>query len=222
MEELDRRGRRQYAVVFREHGGPSLAGSLEVAPDSLRLVGGAGKSARTLEVSLNDIADVRIGRRLVDRINGYRTLVLERSQLPAVEVAPVKADLLHELADLLALLTSERSGSGETLAVVVPLKPGCLERARRLLADGPPLDPAALGLTGHHVYVRDDEAIFLFEGSDVEARVGRAVRSPALWRAGIAWQDCIAGRPRIDKHPWVPAAGEAPVYTWTASGRGRN
>lgn len=206
----------RYAVVFREQGRLVVAGCLEVADDHLLLAGGAGERARTLEVALTDIAEVRVGNRPADRLNGYRTLVLERIQLPPIEVAPLEVGLLHELADLLALVTGEAPGTGRTLAVVVPLKPGSLERARELLANGPPLDAAALGLTGHHVYLRDGEAIFVFEGPEVEARVGDAIRSPALWRAGIAWQDCIAGRPRVDKQFRMLAADETPAYTWTA------
>ena len=219
MNATGGRAGQQFAVVFREHGRPAVAGSLEVTQDGLILAGGAGRSTSTLEIPLADIAEIHVGHRPADRINGYRTLILERGrqqQQPAVEVAPVQAGLLHEIADLLALLTSGEAGTGETLAVIVPLKPGCTERARRLLAEGPPLDPAALGLTGHHVFLHGQEAVFLFEGSDVEARVGRAMRSPALWRAGIAWQHCIAGRPRIDRQPQDPVAGETPAYTWTA------
>jgi hypothetical protein len=217
--EASRNSGQRYAVVFREGDRLVVAGCLEVAEDRLRLAGGAGERARTLDVALTDIAEVRVGRRPSDRINGHRTLVLERIQLPPIEVAPLESGLLHELADLLGLLTSDAPGTGQTLAVVVPLKPGCLEEARRLLGREPPLDPSALGLTGHHVYLRDSEAVFVFEGPDVEGRVGRAMRNPALWRAGIAWQGCIAGRPHVDKHPQLPAAAETPVYTWTASGR---
>lgn len=216
MGEVSRGVGQRYAVVFRERDRLVVAGCLEVAEDHLHLAGGAGEHARSLDVALTEIAEVRVGRRPADRINGHRTLVLERIQLPPIEVAPLKSNLLHEIADLLGLLTSDAPGTGQTLAVVVPLKPGCLEQAHELLGREPPLDPAALGLTGHHVYLRDSEAIFVFEGPDVEGRVGRAMRNPALWRAGIAWQDCIAGRPRIDKHPQLPDAGEVPVYTWTA------
>jgi len=205
----------QYAVVFREQGEPPATGSLELAQDRLLLTGGAGGHVHQLEVELANIVEIHVGRRPADRLNGYRTLVLERAHMPAVQIAPLEASLLHEIADLLATLTSGRPTSGDELAVVVPLKPDCLGRARQLLAHGPPLDPAALGLTSHHVYLREREAVFIFLGPDVEARVGRAMRSPALWRAGIAWQNCIAGRPRVDRHARVPV-GEEAAYSWTA------
>jgi hypothetical protein len=171
-----------------------------------------------VEVPLADIGDVRVGRRLEDRLHGYRTLVLDRIELPPLEVAPLGAGLLHEVADLLARLSSEGPGTSRTLVAVVALKSGCVERARQLLAGGPPLDPSTLGLTGHHLYLHDREAIFVFEGPDVEARVGQAMRSSALWRAGIAWQGCIDGSPRVAKDRPTLADGEAPVYSWTASG----
>jgi len=207
----------RYAVVFREQGGAAAAGALEMGPDGLLLRGGAGQLPAELSVPFADIAEVRIGRRPPDRLNGYATLVLERAHMPSVQVAPLGAGLLHEIADLVSSLTVEHRG--RELAVVVPLKPGCLRRARTLLEAGPPLDPAALGLTGHEVYLREDEAVFVFRGPDVSARVGKAMRSPALWRAGLAWQDCIAGRPRIQQSPATLSTEEMPAYSWTAVSR---
>jgi hypothetical protein len=140
------------------------------------------------------------------------TLVLERGDGSEVQVAPLGAGLLGEIADLLTTLTSDRARLIDELVVVVPLKPGCRERAEELLGQGPPLDPAALGLTGHEVYLRDAEAVFVFRGPEVIARIGRAMRSPALWRAGIAWQGCIAGRPRVVEDAELDGT---PVYSWT-------
>lgn len=207
---------RRYPVVFREQGKPSAAGSLEVAENSLRLAGTRDGGTHKVEVELADIDEVRIGRRPEERINGYPTVVLERRELPAVEVAPLGATLLHEIADLLAQVTEEAPGSADVLTVYVPLKPGCSERAGQLLAQGPPLEPSTLGVTEHYVYLRDREAIFVFQGPGVQARIGQAMRSPVLWRAGLAWRDCIAGRPRIDKHPPPLTAAETPFYRWTA------
>jgi len=102
------------------------------------------------------------------------------------------------------------------LAVVVPLKPNCLVRAAKLLQAGPPLDPAALGLTSHQVYLREREAVFVFRGPNVSAGVGKAMRSPALWRAGLAWQDCIAGRPSIHRSIETVSSEATPDYSWSA------
>jgi hypothetical protein len=136
--------------------------------------------------------------------------------MPALQVAPLGAGLLHEIADLLLALTAERRAGGEVLAVVVPLKPDCLVRAAKLLQAGPPLDPAALGLTSHQVYLRESEAVFVFRGPNVTAGVGKAMRSPAMWRAGLAWQDCIAGRPSIHRSTEMLSSEATPDYSWPA------
>jgi hypothetical protein len=209
---------KRYPVVFREQGGTATAGSLEVDEDRLLLSGGTGQRRRELSVPLPEITEIRIGRLPADRLNGYATLLLDRESVPAVQVAPVGAGLLHEIADLVRTLTTERLADTEELAVVVPLRRGCRAQAAKLLAAGPPLDPGALGLTSHQVYLREDEAVFVFRGQDVSARVETAVRSPALWRAGLAWHDCIAGRPRIVRSAGL-LANEEPAYTWTAPAR---
>lgn len=196
----------RYAVVFREQGAPPAAGSLELRGDSLFLSGPRGE----LEVPLEDVEDVRIAGR-GDRINRHPTLVLERIDGPAVHVAPLGAGLVHEIADLVSGLTRK---SGDVLTVLLPLKPGCAGRARGLLAEGPPLDLEALGLTAHEVYLRDDEAVFVFRGPNAASLVGRAARSPVLWRAGIAWQACMAGRPRVVEAAELDPAELA--YSWAA------
>jgi hypothetical protein len=143
--------------------------------------------------------------------------VLERAHGPAVQVAPLETGLLRELAELLATVTGEQATTDEQLTVAVPLKAGCVGRARALLELGPPLDPAALGLTGHRVYLREDEVVFVFTGPGVRTRVGEAMRSPALWRAGLAWRNCIANQPRIVERNRLAPADTSPDYDWTST-----
>jgi hypothetical protein len=208
---------KRYAVVFCERGGEAAAGALELNQDRLLLTGRAAQKRCALSVPLADITAIRIGRLPADRLNGHTTLVLERGRRQAVQVAPVgAAGLLHEIADLVGALTAEQRAGSEELAVVVPLKPNCLLRAAKLLEAGPPVDPAALGLTSHQVYLREGEAVFVFRGPNVSARVGKAMRSPALWRAGLAWQDCFAGRPTIHGSTEVLAREATPAYSWAA------
>lgn len=214
-EELDRAPRR-YAVVFREAGGLAVVGGLEVTDEALLLSGRRGEERRELTVRHDRIIGVRIGRAPADRLNGYRTVLLERVALPAVQVAPLEVTCLHEIADLLGALASEGSASGEQLALIVPIKPECFEQARELIRQGPPFDPASLGLTGHQVYLHGSETIFVFSGPNVRARVRQALRGPALWRAGMAWQDCVAGRPRLTEASGELLTGATPVFTWTA------
>jgi hypothetical protein len=205
---------KRYAVVFCERGRAVSAGGLELREDRLLLSGGSGQERCDLSVQFCDLAEIRIGRGRADRLNGYPTLVLERGQMPAVQLAPLGAGLLHEIADLLLAISAERRAGGTELAVVVPLKPNCLLRAAKLLEAGPPVDPAALGLSSHQVYLREGEAVFVFRGPEVSARVGKAMRSPALWRAGLAWQDCIAGRPRIHRSTEMLSREATPAYSW--------
>jgi hypothetical protein len=202
-----------YAVAFREEGGVVAAGRLELADDRLLLLGASGGQRRELTIAFAEIVDVHIGRLRAERLNGYPTIVLERERKPAVQFSPIGAGFLHEIAELLIRLTATPEETDE-LVVIVPLRAGSLGRVRELLALGPPVDPGILGLTSHHVYLREQSAIFVFSGPDVRNRVRRAMRSPALWRAGLAWQDCIAGQPKLDADPEAAAAESVLVYRW--------
>jgi hypothetical protein len=208
---------KRFAVVFREGDEPSVAGSLDVGPDRLLLSGRRGERRVVLSVLVAGVSEVRVGRRPAERLNGYATVVLAREGMPPVRVAPLGVGSLHEIVGLIGELRAQRRGGGEDLAVVVPLKPGCVDRARALVVAGPPVDPAALGLTRHLVYVREREVVFVFCGPDVEAKVGRAMRSPSVWRAGLAWQECLAGRPRIYHSADILADDDTPTYSWTAA-----
>jgi hypothetical protein len=122
--------------------------------------------------------------------------------------------MLPEIADLLISL-SQRAG-GDLLTVLVPLKDGCLDRARMLLAKGPPFDPASLGLSSHQVYLREGEAVFVFRGRNARARIGKAIRHAAVWRAGLAWQRCFAAPPQIVEQAEV-SLDSNPAYCWIES-----
>jgi hypothetical protein len=89
----------RFAVVFRiDESALAAAGALEIRGDRLRLRGGSGSSRQELEIPLSDLSDVHVGRSRGERLNGYPTLVLERLNLPPVQVAPVGATLLAEIA----------------------------------------------------------------------------------------------------------------------------
>lgn len=205
----------RFAVVFRD-GGREAAGALDVEQDRLLLHGRGRDGSLELEIPFSDLNEVRVGHRPSERLNGYPTLLLERTTLPAVQVAPFGLALLPEIVALLASLS--RREAGDVLAVSVALKPGCLDRARKLLAQGPPLDPASLGLSSHEVYLREGEAVFVFRGSDVRERIGAAIRHPAVWRAGLAWQCCFAAAPQIRDlaEVWLDPV---PAYAWAAPDR---
>jgi hypothetical protein len=202
----------QFAVVFRD-AGVEAAGSLELSHDRLLLRGRAAAGDVDLEIRYADLLEVRVGSRPGERLNGYRTLVLERTDGSPLDVAPLGVALLPEIADLLVSLTG---GRGQALVVAVPLKPGCLGRARKLLAQGPPLDPASMGLAAHEVYLEEDRAVFVFRGQDVRARMAEAIRHPAVWRAGLAWQRCFAGPPEIVDVSQLRLSA-IPAYRWPAA-----
>lgn len=201
----------RFAVVFRE-GTTQASRRLDVEPDRLLLTGGSAHGELTLAIPYSELRDVRAVRNPRERLDGYRTLVLERSRGPAIQVAPLGIPFVPEIVSLLSSLTGR---DGDALAVRVVLKEGCLERARELLAKGPTLDPASLGLSRHEVYLRDGEAVFVFRGHDVRARISKALGHPAVWRAGLAWQRCFAAAPQIvdAANVWLDPV---PAYTWSA------
>lgn len=207
----------RYAAVFRDGTNVPTAGGLVVGPEGLLLVGRRGEGRVEVSIPYAELREVRIGRSREERLNGHPALVLARRNAPPVQVEPLGAGLLHELADLFVALATQHAGNDEQVVVTVPLKAGCGERAKELLAQGPPFDPAALGLTRHEVYVAEREAVFVFGGPHVREKIEDATRDPTLWRAGLAWRACIAGRPRLSESLEAPPALDAhPVYRWVA------
>jgi hypothetical protein len=63
------------------------------------------------------------------------------------------------------------------------------------------------------VYLSESEAVFVFHGANVRAQVNRAIRHPAVWRAGVAWQRCFAAPPQIVE-PAELSLDADPAYRW--------
>src|SRR6187401_2711893 len=140
---------------------------------------------------------VEIGRGAAERINGDRSLVLERRSCERVLVAALGGvGLLGELTDLLARLRAERAARA-CVAIVVPIRRGSAEAARRLVEKGPPFDVERLGLERHHVFVSEREVVFFFEGDSATAAVDAVSRSPGVLNAAVRWRGILAGRPRL-------------------------
>lgn len=98
------------------------------------------------------------------------------------------------------------------LAIVVPLKEGAQKDAERLLAGGPPFNPGEAGFTRHSVYLTSMEAIFVFEGPEVEWRLDQLVSDffhPALHVAAREWEKIEEARPRLGREAyfWEEPAG---------------
>jgi hypothetical protein len=94
----------------------------------------------------------------------------------------------------------------ERLALIARLKPGSEEEAAKLVASGPPFDPAASGLSRHAVYLSAGEVVFVFEGDEVEWIVEEMVQEPggSVSSALDAWRELTDGPPRIarDAYFW--------------------
>jgi hypothetical protein len=217
MATLGRRARARYTVVFRAGREAPVSGALVVDEDRILLEGRSRAGHVELGIAYSELVGVRIGRSPEERLRGQPALLLERGLRPTVQVVPFGVGLLHELTDLLAALAVKRGGDDEEVVVIIPLKQGRLDQARELVAQGPPFDPAGLGLSRHQVFLTADEAIFVFAGPGARAAVQRASRDPSLWRVGLAWRDCIGGRPHFaDPAEAERTRGRDPVYSWTA------
>lgn len=198
----------QFPVLFRLPGAKAVAGSLTVTGKALALDGGPATGHEHLEVGFDALREVRIIRRAEERLSGHVSLALDVGDHVPVLVAPLGYGLLHEIVDLIATFSSQRAANDEFVAVVVPLAAGTEDDVRALVAKGPPVEPAALGLRMHEVWLDTarHEVVFVFGGDDARRKVEQAARSPALWRAGLAWRRLIRANPRLD--------------TWTESQRG--
>jgi hypothetical protein len=185
----------EYAVVWRTGEGPTSSGRLELGDDDLVLHGSG--EADGLRIPLDELSSVEIGRGTAERINGDKSLVLERHSCERVLVAVLGGvGLLGELTDLLARLRAERAARA-CVAVVVPIKRGTAEAARRVVEDGPPFDLEHLALERHHVFVSEREVVFFFEGDSATTAVDALWRSPQVLNAAVRWRGILAGRPRL-------------------------
>jgi len=195
--------RQTYGVVWRRGEAPVARGRLELEGSALRLIGTDGRDVVTEEIRYEDLEGVHVGRRADERIHGRPSLVLERPGREALSFTSItEPGVIGELTDRITAL--QRSNASRRAAVVLPLFQGSNEVARRLLADGPPFDPGALGLERHSVYLTEDEVVFIFEwrGDDsFESLLGE----PGLWDIAAAWTQLAAGPPRL----------AAPAYAWT-------
>ena len=202
----------RYAVAFGVDG-PPAAGLLVVGDDGVLLSGSRRGERVELSVPRDQLTRVRIGRSSGERLNGYKTIVLERRTGPDILVAPFGLALLHEIADLIGALT-QTLPPAERVELLVPIKRGSGAEVRRLVADGPPFDPAELGLDRHDVYLTDTEVRFVFEGPTIHDTLRHTLSDAAVWRAGLAWRSHISGRPRLVDHPTPDGDCGELIYSW--------
>src|SRR5215218_10164635 len=82
------------------------------------------------------------------------------------------------------------------LVVVVTLKDNAYEKARSLLAQGPPFDLEATELERHEVYLTEREVVFVFDSERAQATLRLAGEDLSLWKAAAAWRKLMAERNR--------------------------
>jgi hypothetical protein len=197
----------RYPAGWRRGDDPSAGGVLILGEHGLRLEGRRGGEEAVEAVPYTAIGAVRVGRELGDRVDGRPSIVVEQRGQGQLLIAPRGIGLVAEVADLLAGLTASAAARTTTTIVVAPLRKGAAEKARELVAAGPPFDPAEIGLSEHQVFVTEQEAVFTFSGSGVAALFDNGFRDPLVWRTLLAWRRLLAGRPRV--------AGA--TYSWPAS-----
>jgi hypothetical protein len=192
-----------YGVIWRHGHEPLARGRLELGPTTLHLIGTTMTADVAEEIDYADLCGVHVGRSVDERIDGHRTLVLERHGLATLAIAGIaEAGILGELTDRLVEL--QHANARRRAAVVVPLLPGSRAAVEELLDAGPPFDPAALGLEQHCVYLTDEEVVFVFAWRGT-ATIDSLVAEPGFWQSAAAWQHHIAGPPRVAE----------PAYIWT-------
>jgi hypothetical protein len=185
----------EYAVVWRTGAGPISSGKLELGADDLVLHG--SRESDALRIPLDQLSSAEIRRAAGERINGDKSLVLERHSCERVLVAALGGvGLLGELTELLARLRAEHAARA-CVAVIVPIKRGTAAAARQLVEEGPPFDLKRLGLERHHVFVSEREVVFFFEGDSASAAVDALSRSRRVLSAAVRWRGILAGRPRL-------------------------
>lgn len=193
-----------YAVTWQQGEQPTRSGRLELLPGGLALEGAGINGAASETIDFGDLVDVRIGRATSDRLSGRQTLVLERRGRAPVRIASVvQPGIITELAERLASRLREEDAMSRAV-VVLPLREGASEQAAQLLRSGPPFDPEEVGLERHHVFLTDQEAVFVFEAGDLEA-AERLIGGESFWKAAAAWKELVAGPPRLaeDEYTWV-------------------
>jgi hypothetical protein len=83
------------------------------------------------------------------------------------------------------------------IVFVATLKPGSEAAAADIVRSGPPYDPGEIGLARHGVYLGGSEAVFVFEGSDVERQLRDLLNDPVASPAFAIWAPLLEGTPSI-------------------------
>jgi hypothetical protein len=95
----------------------------------------------------------------------------------------------------------------ERVAIIARLKEGSEQRAAELVTAGPPFDLAATGIVRHSIYISTSEAVFVFEGHEVEWIVDELIDEPFHYELQLAldqWREIVEGQPRVarERYGW--------------------
>lgn len=99
----------------------------------------------------------------------------------------------------------------ERLALVARFDPESREQVKTLLEAGPPFDLEGAGIDRHLVFVSSREAVFVFEGSEVEWEVEELADGffhPELQAALSEWQELLVEEPRLAHEVFAWLRGE--------------
>jgi hypothetical protein len=108
-----------------------------------------------------------------------------------------------------------RGATMERVAIIARLKEGSEQRAAELVEAGAPFDLADTGIVRHNIYISAGEAVFVFEGYEVEWIVDQLIDDPfhhQLQRALEEWREIIDGQPHVarEKFGWQ-LDGDEPI-----------
>jgi hypothetical protein len=93
------------------------------------------------------------------------------------------------------------------LMIVARLRDDAHDESETLLREGPPFEPAQIGLERHGAYLTAGEVVFVFEGPEVEWTINDVVDNPAVAVFFEPWRKLIEGTPRFaqERYFWSRA-----------------
>ena len=94
-------------------------------------------------------------------------------------------------------MTDSNSDPNERLAIVARLRPGSSERAKEILAAGPPYELSAAGFRRHSIFLAEETVVFVFEGTGIEGLVSKLIGDPASSGSFSVWGPLLAGTPTL-------------------------
>lgn len=95
----------------------------------------------------------------------------------------------------------------ERVAVVAKLRPDSRERAGEIVAEGAPYELRETGFRRHSVFLAEDVAVFVFEGSGVEGLVSDLVNDATRSAMFSVWGPLLEGTPELAHEGFYWEAG---------------